>query len=251
MKSKRRSPEAFTYEGGEKGILLIHGFTGSTAELQPMGRYFQRLGYTVHAPLLAGHGTSPEDMAKTRWTDWWQSVQEGYENLKQAGCSSIAAVGLSMGGLFALRVAHQYPVVAAIAMNAPIEVRDKRIRWARYARYVKPYIPRRGRKPDHIESGIIPYDRDPLVCIASLWDLIGTVKKELSYITIPTLVMQSEQDETIEPASADYIYEQIRSNYKEIQRYAKSGHIITLDKEREHVFSDAAAFLDRIWGKEA
>lgn len=250
MKSKRRSPEAFTYEGGKRGLLLVHGFTGSTAEMQPMGRYFQRLGYTVHAPLLAGHGTSPEDMARTRWPDWWQSALDAYDTLQQAGCHTIAVAGLSMGGLLTLRLAHHRDVAGAISLNAPIEVRDKRIRWARYARYIKPYIPRRGKKPDHIEAGIIPYERDPVACIASLWDLIGTVKKELHHVTVPTLVIQAEQDETIEPASADYIYEQIRSDYKEIQRYAKSGHIITLDKERERVFADTAAFLDRILGKE-
>ncbi|WCK54112.1 alpha/beta fold hydrolase [Aneurinibacillus sp. Ricciae_BoGa-3] len=251
MKIRPRSPEPFLYEGGETGILLIHGFTGSTAEMQPMGRYFQRAGYTVHAPLLAGHGTTPEDMATTRWPDWWNSALAGFQALKRRGCRAIIPAGLSMGGLLALRLAIHQPATAVISMNAPIEVRDKRIRWAKYVRFVKPYILRTEKKADHIEAGMFPYDRSPLVCTASLWDLIKTVKRELDHVTAPALIIQSEQDETIEPDSSGYIYSTIRSNYKEIKLYGKSGHIITLDREREQVFQDIANFMEGLPGNDA
>jgi carboxylesterase len=251
MKIRPRSPEPFIYEGGETGILLIHGFTGSTAEMQPMGRYFQRAGYTVHAPLLAGHGTTPEDMAKTRWPDWWASTVQGYQTLERMGCKKIIPAGLSMGGLLALRLAMHYPVAAVVSMNAPIDVRDKRIRWAKYVRFVKPYLARTEKKEDHIEAALFPYDRSPLVCTASLWNLIRIVKKELNLVKVPALIIQSEHDETVEPDSSGYIYSIIRSNYKEIKLYAKSGHIITLDREREQVFQDIASFMDNLPGSDA
>jgi carboxylesterase len=249
VRIKPRSPEPFFYPGGKTGLLLLHGFTGSTAEMQPMGRHFQRLGYTVHAPLLSGHGTTPEQMAKTRWPDWWQSALQGYDRLIAEGCEQIAVAGLSMGGLLTLRLGYHRSPCALVSLNAPIEVRDKRIRWAKYAHYIRRYIPRNGAKEEHIEKEIFPYERSPVVCIASLWDFITLMKQELFQVKAPTLIIQSIEDETIEPHSADYIYNQIGSNYKEITKYHKSGHIITLDKEREHVFQEIAAFLERIIGK--
>ncbi|CEH32231.1 hypothetical protein AM501_30500 [Aneurinibacillus migulanus] len=249
MKAKRRSPETFLYSGGKVGLLLLHGFTGSTAEMQPMGRFFHKLGFTVYAPLLAGHGTTPEEMAETRWPDWWQSALDGYERLEEEGCERIAVAGLSMGGLLTMRLAYHRHPFALILLNTPVDVRDKRIRWARYVHHIRPYIPRGGTKEAHIESELFPYERSPVACIASLWSLINLTKKEMNRVKVPTLVVQSTIDETVEPASGDYIYSHIGSNYKEMKRYHKSGHIITLDKEREHVFRDIADFLEIIIGK--
>jgi carboxylesterase len=249
VKAKPRSPETFLYSGGKTGLLLLHGFTGSTAEMQPMGRFFHKLGFTVHAPLLAGHGTTPEEMAKTRWADWWQSAVEGYDRLVQEGCERIVVAGLSMGGLLTLRLAYHRTPAAVISLNAPVGVRDKRIRWAKYVHYVRPYIPRSEKKEVHIESEIVPYDRSPVVCAASLWELITLMRKEMVQVKVPALIIQSINDETVEPSSGDYIYSHICSNYKEIKQYHKSGHIITLDKEREHVFQDIADFLEKIVGK--
>ncbi|WP_047154331.1 alpha/beta hydrolase [Aneurinibacillus tyrosinisolvens] len=249
MKSKPRSPETFFYPGGNTGLLLLHGYTGSTAEMQPMGRYFHNLGYTVHAPLLSGHGKTPEEMAKTRWPDWWQSALDGYDRLVEAGCEKIAVAGLSMGGLLTMRLSYHRSPEAVALLNTPVEVRDKRIKWAKYVHYFKPYIPRRERKEDHIESGLFPYDRNPVACAGSLWDLLKDTKKNLFRVTAPTLIVQSTNDETIEPASADYIYSNIGSEYKEMKWYSNSGHIITLDREREHVFKEVADFLAGIIGK--
>jgi len=55
----------FFFEGGEVGCLLVHGFSGSPPEMQPMGDYLAGKGLTVLGVRLAGHGTSPEDMATT------------------------------------------------------------------------------------------------------------------------------------------------------------------------------------------
>lgn len=249
MRAKPRSPETFFYPGGRLGLLLLHGFTGSTAEMQPMGRFFHKLGYTVYAPLLAGHGTTPEDMAKTRWPDWWQSAVDAYDYIKRAGCEKIAVAGLSMGGVLTMRLSYHRDPSALVMLNAPVDVRDKRIRWARYMHYVRPYISRSGTKASHIESELFPYHRSPVACIASLWQLINVVKKEMEHVTTPSLIIQSTHDETVEPYSGDYIYSHIGSHYKEIKHFEKSGHIITLDKEREHVFQATADFLENILGK--
>lgn len=232
MEIKKRKPDPFFYPGSQTGILLIHGFTGSTADLLPMGLFYKKMGYTVHAPLLAGHGTTPEDMAKTRWLDWWQSALEGYDRLAEYGCTKIAVAGLSMGGLLTLRLSLFRHVVAMIAMNPAIMVRDKKIRWAKYFHYFHRKAPRGQPKEEHIEKLIYPYPYTPVVCAASLWSLIQVVKKELPHIKSPLLIQQGEKDETVFPEGASYIYKEIGSNYREVKYYPKSGHIITLESRK-------------------
>lgn len=248
MRIELRKPDPFFYPGGETGILLIHGFTGSTADMAPMGDFYKKLGYTVHAPLLAGHGTSPEDMAKTSWLDWWQSTLEGYDELVRYGCKRIAVAGLSMGGLLTLRLSLYRPTFALLPMNPAISPRDKKIRWAKYVHYFYSKAHKSDPKEEHIENERFPYSYTPVVCASSLWQLVNIVKKELPKIKTPVFLQQAEKDETVFPQGASYIYEKIGSNYREIKYYPRSGHIITLDLERERVFQDGEAFIQKVLG---
>ena len=66
---------AFYFEGGKIGCLLLHGFTGSPLHMRFLGEKLRDAGYTVYAPLLPGHGTSVEDMAKYGWKDWLEAAR--------------------------------------------------------------------------------------------------------------------------------------------------------------------------------
>ncbi|GAB7386655.1 carboxylesterase [Bacillaceae bacterium] len=246
MKIRRRTPETFTLKGSRTGLLLIHGFTGSTAELRPMGEYFHERGYTVHAPLLAGHGTTPEEMALTTWKEWWASATQGYRVLVDVGCEPIFVAGLSMGGILALNLAYHYDVAAVISLCTPIYVQDRRIHVSRWVQHLLPFAKNRAVKEAHIAREIFAYDRTPVNCVASLRELIRHVKKRIPEITVPIFIAQAEKDETVQPKSAKYLYRKIGSTVKELKWYANSGHIITLDRERLKLFSDIERFLRKL-----
>lgn len=247
MKIVRRSPEPFFYSGGDIGLLLVHGFTGSPAELRPMGEYFRKQGFSVHAPLLKGHGTTPEELAGTTWLDWRESVLQAYDRLsREAGVRRMFAAGLSMGGLLALDLARHRPLDGVIPMCTPIWLKDRRAFLAPLIRFFKPYLPRREVKEAHIEEHLVPYDRTPLVSVGHLLRLIRQVRRRLSEITVPVLVIQSERDETVEPSSARYILEHLGSTDKEFKSYANSSHIVTLDRERDQLFADVESFIRRV-----
>ncbi|PTM56610.1 alpha/beta hydrolase [Desmospora activa] len=246
MKIQRRSPEPFFYPGSTTGILLIHGFTGTPSELRPLGEALRQQGYTVHAPLLPGHGTTPEELANTTWPDWWNAVRDAYQRLRAEGCERVVAVGLSMGGILALNLAREEKLDGVTSLSAPIWLQDKRASFAGTVRWVMPYHKRGGEKPPHIEQHIVPYDRTPLKSIANLIQLIRYMRKRLHEVKVPALIVQGKQDETVIPRSASFIYETIASADKEIHWYEKSSHIITLDKERERLFQDIHNFVSRV-----
>lgn len=239
-------PDAFTYDGGQIGLLLVHGFTGSAAEMLPMGDYFHERGLTVHAPLLAGHGTTPEDMRKTRWPDWRASVDEGVKLIRQLGCTQIFAAGLSMGGTLVLDLAQRFNLAGVIPMCAPVKLKDKRSWMAPFIHYFWPYLERDETKPEHIEQAIVPYDRTPIACVASLRQLIRKVCRHLPNIQTPAFIAQACQDETVELSSARTIYDGLSSRYKVLRWYAQSSHIITLDHEKEQLFHDIEEFIRHV-----
>jgi carboxylesterase len=105
--------------GGRVGFLLLHGLGGSPVELRFLAQGLNRAGYTVHAPLLCGHGGSPADLEATTWQDWYQSTEAALDRLAEH-CDVIIAGGISVGAVLALRLAaHRQHDVQATALYAP------------------------------------------------------------------------------------------------------------------------------------
>src|SRR5690348_11120016 len=96
--------EPFSHQGGPTGVLLCHGFTGSPQALRPWAEFLAEAGLTVSLPRLPGHGTTWQDMARTRWEDWYAEIDRAFDEL-HAATDEIFVMGLSMGGCLALRLA--------------------------------------------------------------------------------------------------------------------------------------------------
>ncbi|MEI2439700.1 alpha/beta fold hydrolase, partial [Priestia megaterium] len=124
---KIAQPKPFTFEGGEKAVLLLHGFTGNSADVRMLGRFLEKKGYTCHAPHYKGHGVAPEELVHTGPKDWWKDVMDGYEFLKRKGHESIAAVGLSLGGVFSLKLGYTVPIKGIVPMCAPMYIKSEEV----------------------------------------------------------------------------------------------------------------------------
>ena len=98
--------EPFVYEAGEIGCLMVHGFTSTPFEMRRLGVYLSERGITAAGMLLAGHGTSPEDLAKTGWHDWVVSVNEALDEMLNR-CKRVYLAGLSLGAALTLYTAAQ------------------------------------------------------------------------------------------------------------------------------------------------
>ena len=71
-------------EGGKTGVLMVHGFTGSPASIEPWAHALNVAGYTVHVPLLPGHGTTWQDLNTKRWPEIYQAVENAFEEIGRA-----------------------------------------------------------------------------------------------------------------------------------------------------------------------
>src|SRR5579859_1374609 len=114
--------EPFFYAAGPTGCLLLHGLSSSPFTMRELGRQLADRGFTVAAPLLAGHGTSPEDLRTKTWADWVISAEQGLAQLRAHGCRRIYLAGLSLGGALSLYLAGRDPEAYAglVVMSAPV-----------------------------------------------------------------------------------------------------------------------------------
>ena len=123
--------DSFEFQGGKTGVLLLHGFTASTAEVRPLGESLRAAGYTVCAPLLPGHGTHPDDLNKVHWQDWLQTAEIAYQNLLKQ-CDHVWVGGESMGGLLCLLLAAEHAEINGLLLYAPA-LSVRRMRGAGYS----------------------------------------------------------------------------------------------------------------------
>lgn len=224
-------------------IMMIHGFTGSPSEFRRLGYYLNDLGYTVDATLLPGHGTSPEDMIKTGWNDWTGHVISRYDDIPQENGKRIIAIGHSMGGLLALKLAMERHLDGLVSLATPMFLMSRNTILAVLLQYIVKYIERKPIVAQHIVEESCSYSKLPIPCVVDLRKLLKRVKVSLGAISTPILIAQGEKDGVVRPKSAAYIYDRVSSAVKQLMYYPQSSHALLLDEERERVFEDIHRFV--------
>ena len=85
---------------GPECCLCVHGFTSCPAVYTELAERLAGMGYALSAPLLPGHGTTPEDLGAVAELEWFEAVAREYEALR-GRYRTIHVVGLSLGGAIA------------------------------------------------------------------------------------------------------------------------------------------------------
>ena len=242
-------PKPFYFEGNEIGVLLIHGFTASPVEMYPMGEYLAGQGLTVLGVQLAGHGTTPEDLAKTGWRDWVASAQQGLERLRSEK-EQVYVVGYSLGGVITLHLASRFPMNGAVVLATPTHLSDWRLNLVPLAKFFIRFISMDGpESPDPaVRAQFWCYDRAPVRCVDELRRFIRQTRRELPQIEVPLLIMHADLDQTVPPDCPQEIHDRTASTDKAVLRFANSTHSLPLESEREEVWQRAHEFMARLAG---
>jgi len=240
------APKPFTFEAGERAVLLLHGFTGNTADVRMLGRFLEKKGYTCHAPLYKGHGVSPEQLVHTGPDDWWQDVIEGYQFLKDKGHDKIAVCGLSLGGVFSLKLSCTEHVQAVIPMCAPMHIKSEEVMYEGILAYAREYKKREGKSKEQVQAEMEQFQKTPMKTLKALQQLIADVRNNIDQIYAPTFVVQARHDAMINTESANIIFNEVQTDLKKLKWYEESGHVVTVGKERDQLEEDIYQFLQTL-----
>jgi carboxylesterase len=224
---------------GRRGVLLIHGFASTPPELRRLGEALAGGGFRVHAPMLPGHGTTPEDLERTTWQDWAASVAAEFDELA-AECDDVMVAGQSMGGTLALHLAaHDLRVRAVATLAAPVwlsgplppllPVLKRVVRWHRAGDDIDLW------NPDAVDE-LYSYGIRPTQSIDELRRLCAVVRKELAEVRAPVLVVHGLRDRSIDPKCAQEIAQRlVNSEAVDLELLPRSGHGISVDVDRDTV----------------
>lgn len=238
--------QPFFFEAGDRAVLLLHGFTGSSADVRMLGRFLEKKGYTSLAPHYRGHGVAPEQLIETNPSQWWADVLAAYEQLRDAGYTQIAVCGLSLGGVMSLKLALNKPVTGIVTMCAPMSMRTTDIMFEGVLKYASEYKRFEGKDEAVIDEEVAMIREQGMPSLSQLRDFVYSVREEVDELYTPLFVVQARHDEIIDPNSATYIYETAESTYKEIKWYEEATHVITLSNEKAQLHEDIYAFLETL-----
>ena len=236
--------EPFSHDGGSTGVLLCHGFTGSPHSLRGWAEYLADAGLSVSLPRLPGHGTTWQEMARTRWEDWYAEVNRAFEELRGRS-DQIFVMGLSMGGCLALRLAEvQGSAVSGLVLVNPSVTADTRLfALAPALKLVVPSL--KGITSDIKKEGVteLGYDRIPVRAAATLPGLWRRTKDRLGDIKQPVLVYHSTEDHVVGAASLNVLRQALPPGQLTVRDCENSFHVATLDNDAQAIFTGSLEFV--------
>lgn len=213
------------------GILMVHGFLASPAELHDYGKSLSNVGYAVLGVRLAGHGTSPWDLKERDWQDWLNSVRRGHRILS-AFVDQVVVVGFSTGGALSLMLAAEGldKLSGVASVCAPLSFRDRKMvlvplvhglnKLASWLPSFNDVIPFRDNDSEHPD---INYHSIPVHALYQLRELTDVLKQRLPRVEVPALIVQSDHDPVVHPDSAITIHDTL-PGYDKALLWVNSNH---------------------------
>lgn len=241
------------------GVLLLHGGGDTPQTLRYLAEYLHARGYNVRVPLLPGHGRTLREFSAVTADQWLAAAQSAHRELT-ARNEWVGLAGLSMGGALAVRLAAGNPTIPALVLLAPYLAMPKRIALAArfsslwgaavpFVRALDPSGPRSIHDPAEMERSLA-YGVFTPKALHALYSTVRQAAEALPHVTVPTLVIQSREDNRIAPTDAQHAFDRIAAAEKKLVWTTNAGHVITVDYGKERVFELLADWFERHRGAE-
>ena len=235
------------------GVYIIHGFTNTTYEVKELASYLGEQGFYTIANNLPGHGTSPEDCNRCKYTDWIEFVEQEVADMSSR-CDNLYVIGISMGSVLALHLSSVFPLNAAIFAATVLQFKDvisTRVLTPLFHKII-PFRDKRLSYPKEIRDtfNYFGYPVWPMSAVNEMRKLTNKVKKELPQVNCPALVIHSEKDKLSLQSNVPLVYNFISSQIKEKLIVKQAGHnLFVSSPDQDLIFQKITTFFNQFRGK--
>ena len=231
------------------GIYIIHGFTNTTYETRDLAKYLGGQGFYTKAINLPGHGTTPEDCNRTKFTDWIEFTEQGVAEMSSQ-CDNVFVIGISMGSDLALHLSSVFPLNAAVFASTVLEFKDfigPRVLTPIFHRIV-PFRDKRKSYPKAVRNNYdyLGYKVWPMSAVNEMRKLTNLVKKELPAVKCPALIIHSTKDILSLQSNISLVYDNISSEIKEKFIVHQANHNLFISNpDQEQIFQKINSFFNQ------
>ncbi len=254
MSEKKQPPiipgaKPFRLKAKGPKVLLIHGFTATPTEVRPIGDYLHKKKCDIYSVLLPGHGTTPEDLQTKKIIDWQNAIKEVI--IENNGFDFI--IGFSMGALLAAQVSVEFEkdLKGVVLISSSIKIKPKILSQVAFLfpiiKHFKPYFSKSKETEQFFKDNkLISYIKYPVSASHELVKLSKyTQRKVFSKITVPTLIIQGEKDDRVDPEGYKVLQKLIPAKDKELVLLPNSQHIVSVGPDKELLFISIHQFIDK------
>jgi esterase/lipase/1-acyl-sn-glycerol-3-phosphate acyltransferase len=232
------------------GVVLLHGYMAAPPEVAQLAKYLGRQGIWVYVPRLKGHGTSPDDLAVRKYTDWISSVETAYAIVSNI-CDRVVVGGISTGAGLALDLAARVPAIAGVfAACPPMRLQDFSARlvpavdaWNKLMDLVHLETIKKEFVENHPENRDINYFRNPIAGVRELEHFMNALEPRLPDIKSPALVVQSLGDPVVNPLGSRHLFEKMGARDKTYVLFNFDRHGIFLGEGAVKVHKVVGEFI--------
>ena len=235
------------------GVVLVHGYMAAPLEMKELAEYLARKGLWVYVPRVKGHGTSPDDLAQTRYPAWVETVDCAYA-LMRSLCRRVVVGGFSNGAGLTLDLAARVSDMAGVfAVSPPLRLQDFSTRlvpavdvWNRLMKKVRLGDAQVEFVENHPENPHINYLRNPIVGVRELERFMGALEPKLGAIKVPALVIQGQGDPVVNPKGSVRVFQRLGSEDKTYVLFSFNRHGIVRGEGAERVHRAVWEFIERL-----
>lgn len=225
------------------GCLIIHGFGGTTSDVEPLNKYLQSKGFVTFCPSLKFSMENRKVFTNVNYREWIQSAEFSLSYLKSK-CKNVVIIGFHIGGLVAVNFATRFKNFAVVTINAPISYWDiKNI----YYNILIDFKTRDFKNVKRYAKVLTEYSVSELVNFKML---LGSTKSILETVKAPIFIAQSLMDDSVDHRSGEYIYKKVSSNLKVLKYYDKLNYNSSDISDYHLVFDDIEKFIKKTLQRE-
>ena len=233
---------------GRQAVLVLHGFGDTPQSLRHLAAHLHSAGLTVHAPLLPGHGRTPREFDAVKPDELIDAARAAMAALRQR-FPDAALIGVSMGGAIATMLAAEDPpsalvLIAPYLEMGPVAESAAKTDWV--WGWTGPFVRSGGDlsigDPDE-RARSLSYG----IVTARVLRMLRTVSRRgseaLPRVMVPTLMIQSREDNRIAAAAAERAFDRIGTAEKRLVWAEGGRHVLTVDTGYERVQQLAADWI--------
>lgn len=186
-----------------RGVLLIHGLTGSPYSMRHLASFFQQNGFRVMAVLLPGHGTQPGDLLEVTWQEWAKTVAYGSYKLAEE-VDELYLAGYSIGGALSVYHSLRDSRVRGLFLFAPALRITPKAAWANLHKLYSWLIPSAKWVDVKPDRDIYKYESVTKNAAAQTYALTRKLSAELRQgpgLDIPIFAAASADDNTVDTSA--------------------------------------------------
>ena len=219
----------------KRAIILVHGFAGDTREVKPLADALRLSGESVHMIQLVGHGQGRAELSRYSHRDWLNYAFRDVEAIAKE-YDELVYIGFSMGGFICTELARRLPAAKIVFVNTPVFF------WNIPQVIKNTTVGLLQRDKSVMKRYTDAFSSPPMRTVHGFLALRSYAVPHLGDIHCPALVLQTLNDDTTQPKSAEHIRYSLEGS-SVVKYYGSGGHLIFHSDRAGEAIADILGFV--------